>query len=142
MIANMSSTDSNAKRRLDRTPGSSFDAFCKSALKVLRHLLRNPMTLAGLLVALVLVVVALFAPWIATHDPVAQNLANALQAPGTAHWFGTDEYGRDIFSRLVYGSRITLYIITLVTVIVGPIGLFIAPSPATTAVLSTRCSCA
>lgn len=83
------------------------------------------MTLAGLLVAVLLIVVATFAPWIATHDPVVQNLANALQAPGAAHWFGTDEYGRDIFSRLVYGSRITLYIITLVTVIVGPIGLFI-----------------
>lgn len=92
---------------------------------MLRHLLRNPMTLAGLLVALLLVVVAAFAPWIATHDPVVQNLAGALQAPGSAHWFGTDEYGRDIFSRLVYGSRITLYIIALVTVIVGPIGLFI-----------------
>ena len=125
MITNMSSVESTAKRPLERTPGSSFDAFCKSSLRVLHHLLRNPMTLAGLLVALLLIVVAAFAPWIATHDPVAQNLANALQAPGAAHWFGTDEYGRDIFSRLVYGSRITLYIITLVTVIVGPIGLFI-----------------
>ena len=74
---------------------------------------------------ILLIVVATFAPWIATHDPVAQNLADALQPPGAAHWFGTDEYGRDVFSRLVYGSRITLYIITLVTVIVGPIGLFI-----------------
>ncbi|MBT2370432.1 ABC transporter permease [Pseudomonas fluorescens] len=125
MNANLSSIDSTVKQRVDRTPGSSFDAFCKSGARVLRHLLRNPMTLAGLLVALLLIVVAAFAPWIATHDPVVQNLANALQAPGAAHWFGTDEYGRDIFSRLVYGSRITLYIIALVTVIVGPIGLFI-----------------
>ncbi|MGB8974698.1 MAG: ABC transporter permease, partial [Pseudomonas capeferrum] len=125
MIANLSSTVSNDKAQADRAPASSVDALYKSSLRVLRHLLRNPMTLAGLLVALLLVVVAAFAPWIATHDPVVQNLANALQAPGAAHWFGTDEYGRDIFSRLVYGSRITLYIITLVTVIVGPIGLFI-----------------
>lgn len=138
MITNMSSVESTAKRPLERTPGSSFDAFCKSSLRVLHHLLRNPMTLAGLLVALLLIVVAAFAPWIATHDPVAQNLANALQAPGAAHWFGTDEYGRDIFSRLVYGSRITLYIITLVTVIVGPIA---ARCRATTAVSSTRSSC-
>lgn len=125
MIANMSSTQASAKPQADTTPASSLDAFYKSSLRVLRHLLRNPMTLAGLLVAVLLIVVATFAPWIATHDPVVQNLANALQAPGAAHWFGTDEYGRDIFSRLVYGSRITLYIITLVTVIVGPIGLFI-----------------
>ncbi|WDY56217.1 ABC transporter permease [Pseudomonas sp. PSKL.D1] len=125
MIANMSSSDTGAKAQAAPMPASSLDALCQSSLKVLRHLLRNPLTLVGLLVATMLVVVAAFAPWIATHDPVAQNLANALQAPGAAHWFGTDEYGRDIFSRLVYGSRITLYIITLVTVIVGPIGLFI-----------------
>ncbi|HKS14157.1 MAG TPA: ABC transporter permease [Pseudomonas sp.] len=123
MIANLSSTESTAKA--DGTPASSLDALYKSSLRVLRHLLRNPMTLVGLLVALLLMVVAAFAPWIATHDPVVQNLANALQSPGAAHWFGTDEYGRDIFSRLVYGARITLYIIALVTVIVGPIGLFI-----------------
>ncbi|MEJ5862716.1 ABC transporter permease [Pseudomonas farsensis] len=124
MIANMSSTETAAKRPQD-TPSSSLEALGKSSLRVLRLLVRNPMTLAGLLVALLLIVVAAFAPWITTHDPVVQNLANALQAPGAAHWFGTDEYGRDIFSRLVYGARITLYIIALVTIIVGPIGLFI-----------------
>ncbi|HEN8733036.1 TPA: ABC transporter permease [Pseudomonas putida] len=124
MIANISSTESTAKRQAD-APASSLEALGKSSLRVLRLLVRNPMTLAGLLVALLLVVVAAFAPWIATHDPVIQNLANALQAPSAAHWFGTDEYGRDIFSRLVYGARITLYIIALVTVIVGPIGLVI-----------------
>ncbi|MFJ4256575.1 ABC transporter permease [Pseudomonas monteilii] len=124
MIANISSTETTAKRQAD-APASSLEALGKSSLRVLRLLVRNPMTLAGLLVALLLVVVAAFAPWIATHDPVIQNLANALQAPSAAHWFGTDEYGRDIFSRLVYGARITLYIIALVTVIVGPIGLFI-----------------
>ncbi|MCU1719991.1 MULTISPECIES: ABC transporter permease [unclassified Pseudomonas] len=124
MIANMSSSETRVKAQPD-SPGSSLDAFYKSSLRVLRHLLRNPMTLIGLMVALLLVVVALFAPLIATHDPVVQNLANALKAPSAEHWFGTDEYGRDIFSRLVYGSRITLYIIGLVTVIVGPIGLFI-----------------
>ncbi|MGB0664663.1 MAG: ABC transporter permease [Pontibacterium sp.] len=90
-----------------------------------RRLMRNPLTAAGMLVILLLLTVALFAPLIATHDPVAQNLGNALAAPGSQHWFGTDEFGRDIFSRLVYGSRITLYIIALVTVIVGPIGLAI-----------------
>ena len=124
MIANISSTETTAKRQAD-APASSLEALGKSSLRVLRLLVRNPMTLAGLLVALLLVVVAAFAPWIATHDPVIQNLANALQAPSAAHWFGTDEYGRDIFSRLVYGARITLYIIALVTIIVGPIGLFI-----------------
>ncbi|MGY4493958.1 ABC transporter permease [Pseudomonas sp. TE3610] len=124
MMSNLSSTDAATAPRA-QAPGSSFDAGCKRVLKLLRQLVRDPMTLAGLVVAAILVVVAAFAPWIATHDPAAQNLAAALQAPGAGHWFGTDEYGRDVFSRLVYGSRITLYIITLVTVIVGPIGLLV-----------------
>jgi peptide/nickel transport system permease protein len=124
MTSNLSSTDAGAAPRA-QSPGSSFDAGCTRALKMLRQLVRDPMTLAGLLVAMVLVLVAAFAPWIASHDPAAQDLATALQAPGAGHWFGTDEYGRDVFSRLVYGSRITLYIITLVTVIVGPIGLLV-----------------
>ncbi len=106
-------------------PASSLAALTGSAARMMRFLLRNPMTLAGLTVISVLMIVALFAPWIASHDPLQQDLARALQAPGAAHWFGTDEYGRDVFSRLVYGSRITLYIVLLVTVIVGPIGLLI-----------------
>lgn len=106
-------------------PASSLAALTGSAARMMRFLLRNPMTLAGLTVISVLMIVALFAPWIASHDPLQQDLARALQAPGAAHWFGTDEYGRDVFSRLVYGSRITLYIVLLVTVIVGPIGLLV-----------------
>ncbi|PWC16616.1 D,D-dipeptide ABC transporter permease [Brenneria roseae subsp. roseae] len=88
-------------------------------------MMRNPLTAIGSAIVLMLLLVAIFAPWIATHDPLVQDLANALQAPGAAHWFGTDEFGRDVFSRLVYGSRITLYIVALVSVTVGPIGLLL-----------------
>lgn len=93
--------------------------------RALRRLLRNPLTRFGIGVLMLLLTVALFAPWMATHDPLAQNLDRALQAPSAEHWFGTDEYGRDLYSRVVHGSRITLYIVTLVTVIVGPIGLIV-----------------
>ena len=106
-------------------PASSTAALVASTVRLLRFLLRNPMTFAGLVVVSTLILVAVFAPWIAGHDPLLQNLAGALQAPSGAHWFGTDEYGRDVFARLVYGSRITLYIVLLVTVIVGPIGLLV-----------------
>ncbi|MCW1245055.1 ABC transporter permease [Pseudomonas sp. SAICEU22] len=106
-------------------PASSTAALVASATRLLRFLLRNPMTFAGLVVVSTLMVVAALAPWIAGHDPLLQNLAGALQAPSSAHWFGTDEYGRDVFARLVYGSRVTLYIVLLVTVIVGPIGLLV-----------------
>jgi peptide/nickel transport system permease protein len=91
----------------------------------LRRLFRTPLTVIGLVIVLLLIAVAIFAPMLATHDPLAQYLNAALQAPSAEHWFGTDEYGRDIFSRIVYGSRITLYVISLVTVIVGPVGLAI-----------------
>ena len=93
--------------------------------ETLGELLANASSCIGLLIIVVLVLVAAFAPWIAPSDPYAQDLGQALKAPSAAHWFGTDELGRDIFSRIVYGTRITLTIISLVTVIVGPIGLIV-----------------
>lgn len=92
---------------------------------VIAFLLRSPTSAFGILVLGTLILVALMAPWIATHDPYTQDLTNALAAPGDRHLFGTDELGRDIFSRLVFGARITLTIIFLVTIVVGPIGLFV-----------------
>jgi peptide/nickel transport system permease protein len=89
------------------------------------RLVRNPLALAGLIVIVALVVVAALAPWIATHDPLAQDLARRLQPPSANHWFGTDQVGRDVFSRVVHGSRITLQIVFLVAIIVAPIGLVI-----------------
>lgn len=61
----------------------------------------------GFLLLLVLVSVA--APWIAPHSPTDQDLANTLVGPTTAHWLGTDDLGRDIFSRLLYGGRVAIY---------------------------------
>lgn len=99
------------------------------ALKnIVTFLLRSPTSAFGLAVLSVLVLTAIFAPLIATHDPYVQALGNVLKAPGGEHLFGTDELGRDIFSRLVYGARITLTIIFLVSIVVGPIGLIIGTS--------------
>ncbi len=95
-----------------------------AAKNMLNFLARQPTSLFGLIVLGLLILVAIFAPLIATQDPIAQDLTNALQPPSAAHYFGTDELGRDIFSRLVYGARITLTVIFLVTIVVGPIGLF------------------
>jgi peptide/nickel transport system permease protein len=77
----------------------------------------------GIVVALMLM--ALLAPLIATHHPFAQDLANRLQPPSAAHWFGTDQYGRDIWSRVVHGSRLTLYIVLLVALTAPVAGLAI-----------------
>lgn len=99
------------------------------ALKnIIAFLLRSPTSAFGLAVLAVLTLTALFAPLIATHDPYVQALGNVLQPPSGEHLFGTDELGRDIFSRLVYGARITLTIIFLVSIVVGPIGLIIGTS--------------
>jgi peptide/nickel transport system permease protein len=76
--------------------------------KGLRVLFRNPMALAGLAVILLWSLVAIFAPTIAPYDPLEQNIQDRLQPPSTEHLCGTDELGRDIFSRILYGARISL----------------------------------
>jgi peptide/nickel transport system permease protein len=86
---------------------------------------RNPLAVLGLAIVLMLLVVALLAPLLAQQSPYAQDLGGRLQPPSAAHWLGTDELGRDIFSRVVHGSRLTLLIVGLVVVIVGPVGLVV-----------------
>lgn len=71
---------------------------------------KNPLTLAGSVVVLLLVLIALFAPALAPYPPNQQDLLVRLNAPSSAHWFGTDELGRDVFSRILVGIRISLLI--------------------------------
>ena len=85
----------------------------------------NWTAMLGLGVILFLILVAVFAPLIAPYPPLEQDLGRTLQPPSAAHWFGTDEIGRDVFSRLVYGARITFYIVLLVGLIAAPVGLLI-----------------
>ena len=90
-----------------------------------RRLRANPMAMTALVVLAALVAVAILAPVIAPQGYDEQSLAGRLTPPGAAHWFGTDDLGRDILARLVHGARITLMIAVLVAVIVAPIGLFV-----------------
>ncbi|WP_416172003.1 ABC transporter permease [Agrobacterium salinitolerans] len=94
-------------------------------MRTLRKLADEPLGMFGFAILAILVVVAIFAPLIAPYDPARQALENALQPPSWVHLGGTDEFGRDIFSRLVYGTRITIQTVLSVSVIVGPIGLAI-----------------
>ncbi len=75
-----------------------------------RRFKSNPLTLVGSAMIVALVLVAVVAPWIAPHDPLRQDLLMRLQAPSHVHWFGTDELGRDVFSRILVGTRISLSI--------------------------------
>ena len=71
---------------------------------------RNRLAATGMVLVVVFVVFALFAPWIAPKDPAAIDLASRLQRPSAAHWLGTDELGRDILSRVIYGARISMLV--------------------------------
>jgi peptide/nickel transport system permease protein len=80
------------------TPGS----------RALRRLLERKTAILGLLVIAVFVLLALFAPLIAPYDPTAQSWTSVRKAPSFAHWFGTDDVGRDVLSRVIYGARASL----------------------------------
>ncbi|MDD7973341.1 ABC transporter permease [Roseinatronobacter sp. HJB301] len=88
-------------------------------------LMREPLGRAGFIVVMLLILIAIFAPLIAPYSPTRQALGSALQAPSATHWLGTDEYGRDILSRLIWGTRITMQTILSISAIVGPVGLII-----------------
>jgi peptide/nickel transport system permease protein len=79
----------------------------------------------GFALTLLLVIVALTAPWLAPYDPVAQNLPARLVPPTAAHWMGTDELGRDILSRIIFGTRVSMLVSICVVFGAGIIGLAI-----------------
>ncbi len=70
----------------------------------------QPLAVAGCVLLLVFVACAVFAPWLAPQDPWQLDLGGRLLAPNHAHWFGTDELGRDILSRTIYGARISMIV--------------------------------
>jgi len=82
----------------------------------------NRLTIIGVVIVVVLVIVALFAPWIATYDVGATDLSMRYLGPSAAHWFGTDSTGRDIFSRVVFGARISLQVGIIVVIVSAFIG--------------------
>src|ERR1700734_2915233 len=92
----------------------------------LREFLRQSVSgRVGLALTLFLEIVALAAPLIAPADPTAQNLPARLAAPGVAHWMGTDELGRDILSRIIYGTRVSMIVSVSVVLGAGIVGLAI-----------------
>lgn len=77
---------------------------------------KNALATSGLILVAVFVLFAVFAPWIAPQDPANIDLPNRLAAPSSAHWCGTDELGRDILSRVIYGARISMLVGTSVVI--------------------------
>lgn len=110
---------------LDESPASRWQASAGRAYAATGLLLRNPLAVIGGLIVGLLILTAALAPLIAPESPFGQNLSSRLLPPSAEHWMGTDELGRDIFSRVVYGARITLLIVVLVAVISAPLGMIL-----------------
>jgi peptide/nickel transport system permease protein len=87
---------------------SSVDGFETPARRVLRRLLSRKGAVVGLFVITAFIVLALLAPWIVPYDPIATSWALVRKPPSALHWFGTDDLGRDIFSRVIFGARASL----------------------------------
>lgn len=85
----------------------------------------NRLTYIGLAIAVLFIITAIFAPFIATYDVTAQDLFLRYASPSAEHWFGTDALGRDIFSRVVYGARISLQVGIIVVSVSAVFGIFI-----------------
>ena len=93
--------------------------------KVLSNARHNPLAAAGVIMVIIFLICALFAPWIAPQDPASINLPLRLDLPSRSHWFGTDELGRDILSRTVYGARISMFVGSSVVLTSLTLGLVI-----------------
>ena len=110
---------------LAETPQSRWQSRLGQAYVGWLGLARNPLAMLGLAIVVGLVLVAILAPLLTSRSPIAQDLVGRLRPPSAAHWFGTDELGRDIYARVLYGARITLTIVGLVAATVAPVGLLV-----------------
>ncbi|EIC85870.1 ABC transporter permease subunit [Serratia sp. M24T3] len=89
---------------------SSKDDIRSPWLDFFQSFIRHPMAIVSSIFILLLVLVAIFAPWIAPYDPQVPDWMALGAGPSAAHWFGTDDLGRDVLSRIIYGARISLYV--------------------------------
>lgn len=105
-----------------RRGGSASQEFARRIAFSARH---NPLAALGVVLVVIFVTFAILAPWIAPQDPAAIDLSVRLDGPSHAHWFGTDELGRDILSRVIYGARISMLVGSSVVVTSLGLGLII-----------------
>ena len=107
-------------------PASRRQASLGRAYAAARTFGRNKLAMVGLLIVAALILIAIFANFLAPYSPYQGDLLTTrLLPPSGAHWFGTDDQGRDILSRVIHGSRITLFVVVLVAILAAPIGLLV-----------------
>jgi len=102
----------------------------KLGTRLLTLVRKQPLGTAGALIVLIMIFSAIFAPWLAPYDPVANNFADLNQAPSLAHWFGTDPFGRDMLSRIIFGARTALVVGFVSAFVGGTIGLVLGVASA------------
>lgn len=107
------------------TPGTPWQARLGSTYRLVRRFLRHGLGVTGAIMVASIVLLALLAPWLPLHDPLAQALDLRLRPPSMTHWLGTDTLGRDILARVVHGARPTLSIVALVLFISVPFGVLV-----------------
>lgn len=89
----------------------------------LKKLIKSPTGMLGVIIVLIVILSSVFAPFLAPHDPNQANRPNRLKPPGTPeHLLGTDQHGRDLFSRIIYGARISLFVGLITVIIAGSLG--------------------
>ena len=113
---------------LSESPASAWQARCGRWYRVWLRTLQSPAMLFGLAILALIVFCAVFAPWLAPQDPNIQDINHRLAPPGSGYWLGTDQLGRDLLSRVIYGTRPTLLIVILVAVLSAPVGLAVGIS--------------
>jgi peptide/nickel transport system permease protein len=109
----------------DITAAAAIVPRSRSATGLMRRAARRPLPVLGSVLLIVLILSALFAPWLTPYDPFEMNVVDRLLPPNETYWFGTDAYGRDIFTRTLYGGRVSLVIGAAVAVAATVVGLLI-----------------
>jgi peptide/nickel transport system permease protein len=120
-VATTAATGGEREAALARAPAARLVG-ASNTRRALRQFFRNRPAVIGVVVVLVWVAIALLAPVIAPYDPIDQDVKNRLQAPSAVHWLGSDGLGRDVFSRVLYGGRISLPVAATVVVVAALFG--------------------
>ena len=118
--------NANAHHSAGNSRGAIDAAEPKKSRRTVRRLIRHKSAMLGLSVLIVLIIVALFAPLIAPEDPI-QISRDVMQPPSRSHLMGTDNLGRDVFSRVVYGARISMQMGFIAVAIAASIGTLTGP---------------
>jgi len=108
-----------------RKPAGASQAYISESRRFLRVMFSRWLVVFGMVIIILLILVAIFAPWISPYDPYKVNLPESMQQPSWNHLFGTDEMGRDVLTRIIYGSRIAVLVGFVVVTLAGAVGMLL-----------------